>query len=207
MKALETDLDGAPHPAKSRLQFARQILRQSRALAHHAIRELRSEATTPRIEGLVEGVKRIANAWNHSGALTVETQVAGSPRRLPARVENHLIGISREAMTNAVKHGRAGKIRIELDFRAAEVGLRIVDDGEGFDPAEPLEKSSGCFGLLGMRERAREVGGEIRIRSQPGNGAEIFVTAPIPGETEPVPPAQPLLPIPRPAVPPTSPIT
>lgn len=207
MKALETDLDGAPHPARTRLQFARQILRQSRALAHNAIRELRNEATTRRLESLVEGLKRIANSWNHSGALTVDVQIAGNPRRLPARIENHLLGISTEAMTNAVKHGRAGAIRVDLEFRAAEVGLRIVDNGEGFDPEEPLEKSSGCFGLVGMRERTREVGGEIRIHSRPGHGAEITVTAPIPREAEPAPSARPPLAIPGPTVQPSSPTT
>jgi signal transduction histidine kinase len=178
MKAMETDLDAAPHPVRSRLQQARQMLRQSRALAHNAIRELRSEATASRHEGLTEGLRRVADSWNQSGALRVDIQVAGAPRALAPRLENHLLGIGTEAMTNAVKHGRADAIHVELDFRPAEVALRIRDNGTGFDPRHQLEQPSGCFGLIGMRERAREVGGQIRIVSEPGRGTEIFVAAP-----------------------------
>lgn len=178
MKAMETELDAAPHPVRSRLQQARQMLRQSRALAHNAIRELRSEVTAPRHEGLAEGLRRVADSWNQSGALRVDIQIAGTARALPPRLENHLLGIGTEAMTNAVKHGRADAIHVELDFRSAEVALRIQDNGSGFDPRHQLEQPSGCFGLIGMRERAREVGGQIRIVSEPGRGTEIFVAAP-----------------------------
>ena len=178
MKAMETELDGSPHPVRSRLQQARQMLRQSRALAHNAIRELRSEAAASRHEGLAEGLRRVADSWNQSGALQVEIRLAGTPRALAPRLENHLLGIGTEAMTNAVKHGRADAILVELDFRSVEVALHIKDNGSGFDPQQQLEQASGCFGLLGMRERAREVGGQIRILSEPGRGTEIFVAAP-----------------------------
>ncbi|MBI4625048.1 MAG: ATP-binding protein [Verrucomicrobia bacterium] len=179
MKAIETDFNGTPHPAMSRLKFARQMLRQSRALARNAIRELRSETIPPRFEGLVDGLKRVADSWNKSGALTVRVQIAGTVRPLPPRLENHLLGIGTEAMTNAVKHGRADAIRVELDFRSDDVALRIKDNGAGFDPEEQLEQSAGGFGLLGMHERAREIGGEIRIQSRRGGGTEICVAAPL----------------------------
>lgn len=179
MKAMETELDAAPHPVRSRLHSARQMLRQSRALARNAIREMRSEASPTRLDGLVAGLQRVADSWNLSGALRVELRIIGQPRALPPRVENHLLGIGTEAMTNAVKHGRADAIHVELDFRSAEVALRIEDNGAGFDADHQLEQPSGCFGLLGMRERAREVGGRIHIRSQPGHGTEISVAAPL----------------------------
>jgi signal transduction histidine kinase len=178
MKAMETDLDGMSHPVRSRLQSARQMLRQSRALARNAIRELRTEAVPARNDGLVDGLKRVVDSWNHSGALKVELQIVGSTRALPPRVERHLLGIGTEAMTNAVKHGCADSIQVEVDFRASDVAVRIRDNGGGFDPEQQLENASGCFGLLGMRERARELRGELRINSSPGAGAEIVVTAP-----------------------------
>ena len=81
-------------------------------------------------------------------------------------------------MTNAVKHGRAEAIHVELTFRSTGLTLRIKDDGSGFDPAQHLEQASGCFGLLGMRERTRELRGELQIQSQPGQGTEVIVTAP-----------------------------
>lgn len=177
MKAMETDLNGTPHPVRERLHITRQMLRQSRALARNAIRELREET---RLEGLVDGMRRVADSWNHSGALTVDVRIAGQVRPLPPRLEHHLLGIGTEAMTNAVKHGRAGAIQVEIDFRAADLTLRVRDNGAGFEPAEHLERASGCFGLVGMRERAREIRGDLRIQSRPGQGAEIVVTVPIP---------------------------
>jgi signal transduction histidine kinase len=178
MKALETDLNDTPESARSRLAAARQMLRQSRALARNAIRELRSEAVPPRLDGLIDGLKRIADAWNQSGALKVKVALIGSPRPLPASLENHLLGIGTEAMTNAVKHGRAAVIQVDIAFRAAEIAVRVQDNGAGFDPAQELDQSSGCFGLLGMRERAREIHGELRIQSHPGHGTEVSVIAP-----------------------------
>ena len=187
MKAIEMDFNGTPHPAKSRLKFARQMLRQSRAIAHNAIRELRNETAPPRLEGLVAGLKRVAASWNNSGALTVEVRITGTVQPLPSILENHLLGIGTEAMTNAVKHGRAEAIQVELDFRAQEVAMRIKDNGAGFDPAEHLAQPTGSFGLLGMHERARELGGEIRIQSRRGEGTEISVNAPLAAVTGVVP--------------------
>jgi signal transduction histidine kinase len=191
MKAMETDLEGTPHPVRSRLQFARQMLRQSRALARNAIRELRAEAVPGRLEGLLDGLRRVADDWNHSGALTVNVTISGEPRPLPARVEHHLLGIGTEAMTNAVKHGRADAIRVSVAYGPAAITVCIQDNGSGFDPAQHLERASGCFGLLGMRERAREVRGEVRIQSQPGRGAEVTVVAPIDPAPTTIPPASP----------------
>ena len=179
MKAMETDLAGTPHPVRSRLQFARQMLRQSRALARNAIREMRAETVPGRLEGLIDGLKRVAGDWNHSGALRVDLRVTGRVRPLPGRVEHHLLGIGTEAMTNAVKHGRAEAIEVEVDYGDTAIAVRIRDNGVGFEPEQHLQEASGCFGLIGMRERAREVRGELRIQSQPGQGAEVTVTAPI----------------------------
>jgi signal transduction histidine kinase len=191
MKAMETELGITPHPVTARLQFARQILRQSRALARNAIRELRAETLPSRLESLVDGLKRVAGAWNQSGALFVTVNVTGRARPLPAAVESHLLGIGTEAMTNAVKHGRAEAIQVEVSFRATEIALRIKDDGAGFNPAQQLEKASGCFGLLGMRERARELRGALQITSEPGHGTEVLVTAPIAAEPASATPAVP----------------
>ena len=178
LKALETDLGGATQ-ACSRLRSARQMLRQSRALARNAIRELRNEAVPSRLEGLIDGLKRVANSWIDSGALAVDVEIVGEPRPLPPPLEPHLLGIGTEAMTNAVKHGRAASIRVNVNYRAREVVMRITDNGMGFDPSQHLEQTHGCFGLIGMHERAREIRGELRIQSQPGHGTEIIVTAPI----------------------------
>lgn len=193
MKAVETDLDSAPEAVRSRLQFARKMLRQSRALARNAIRELRSEAVPGRSEGLLDGLKRITHAWNHSGALDVNLEITGVPRPLPLRVEHHLLGIGTEAITNAVKHGSAEAICVRVNFGPDALRMTIEDNGHGFEAAQQLGRASGCFGLLGMRERTREIGGELRIESRPERttGTEVTVTLPLAALLTPAPAAAP----------------
>lgn len=178
MKAMETDLVQAPERVHSRLQFARQMLRHSRALARNAIRELRSETISARPEGLVDGLNQVANSWNCAGTLVVEVRVIGKARPLPDRLEQHLLRIGTEAITNAVKHGRADAIVATLEFHSNEIVVRVSDNGVGFDPLLQIERSSGGFGLIGMRERVREIEGVIQINSRIGHGATVVVTAP-----------------------------
>jgi signal transduction histidine kinase len=84
-----------------------------------------------------------------------------------------LLGIVREAVTNAARHARASEVEIELS-RSGDLRMRIRDNGDGFDPGEPR----GGFGLAGMRERARALGGDLRLSSRPGAGTEIEVVLP-----------------------------
>lgn len=79
--------------------------------------------------------------------------------------------IATEAITNAARHGDASLVRVELRG-GRRVTLRIEDAGRGFDPAVAPDG----YGLVIMRERAEAVGGRLRVRSQPGQGAEIEVT-------------------------------
>ncbi|MFB2897448.1 AAA family ATPase [Aerosakkonemataceae cyanobacterium BLCC-F50] len=103
--------------------------------------------------------------------LIYETQ--GTAYSLPADVENNLLRIGQEALTNAIKYACAGEIRVELAYNQTQCILRIKDNGRGFGVGcAPL--SSG-FGLLGMSERAERIGAQLSIQSQPGQGTEILV--------------------------------
>ena len=87
-----------------------------------------------------------------------------------------LLRIVGEAVANAARHGRAQRIRVELSERP-ELQVCIADNGLGFDPAA-LEHLSGRHGISGMRERAEQIGGGLRVRSSPGQGTEIVVVLP-----------------------------
>ena len=86
-----------------------------------------------------------------------------------------LLRISREAVANAVRHGRARTISVQLR-QGDSVSLRVTDDGDGFDLSAP--RSSQSFGLTSMRERAESLGGEFTIASTPGSGTTVEVTLP-----------------------------
>jgi len=79
--------------------------------------------------------------------------------------------ITQEALTNAVKHANARNFSATLSVGANKIQLRLVDDGRGFDPHMEHEG----FGLIGMKERVDQLGGEFIIRAKPDVGTEILV--------------------------------
>jgi signal transduction histidine kinase len=89
--------------------------------------------------------------------------------RLSAARAEALVRIACEAVTNAARHSGAGRVSLNLERDGSRVRLRVSDSGRGFDTTVPC---SG-FGLISMRERARSVGGELRISSAPGRGSEV----------------------------------
>jgi signal transduction histidine kinase len=113
---------------------------------------------------LAEAVSEIAERARIELELDVVPGIQLSPTRSEA-----LVRIACEAVTNAARHSGAGSVTLCLERDGSLVRLRVADSGCGFDPTVP---GSG-FGLIAMRERARSVGGELRICSAPGHGSEV----------------------------------
>jgi signal transduction histidine kinase len=97
--------------------------------------------------------------------------------RYPMEVEQHLFRIVQEACENSLRHGQAKKISLTGSLLPNEISLAITDDGTGFDAGDGFELArllaNKHFGLAGMLERARMIGGEIKIDSQPVGGTRI----------------------------------
>jgi signal transduction histidine kinase len=89
--------------------------------------------------------------------------------RVSAAREDALVRIACEAITNAARHSGASQVNLTLERDGSRLRLRVSDRGRGFDPAA----ASDGFGLISMRQRARSVGGELRISSAPGRGSEV----------------------------------
>ena len=85
-----------------------------------------------------------------------------------------LLRATQEALTNVRRHARARLVTVRLTAEAAEAAVEIEDDGVGFEPGAP----SG-FGLAGMRDRAREAGGELDVTTGPGAGTRVSVRVPV----------------------------
>jgi signal transduction histidine kinase len=92
--------------------------------------------------------------------------------KVSAAQTDALVRIAREAVTNAARHSGVSQVRLALEGDGSRVRLRVSDRGRGFDPAA----TDGGFGLVFMRQRARAVGGELRISSAPGEGSEVEAT-------------------------------
>lgn len=168
-------LAASPQAAKTHLDQARILVRNSLADARRSVWDLRS----PSLEGsdlptaLAETAKRLA------GPAGVQTQieVSGTNRPLGRAVEHQLLMIGTEAINNALRHAAPNRIHLALKFDARAVRFTVRDDGRGFDATKAAE--SGHFGLIGMRERADQIGGILNVESQPGAGTTITVDVPL----------------------------
>ena len=95
---------------------------------------------------------------------------------LPGAVEAQLYGIVQEALNNVLKHALASSVRIVLDQNNDSVSMQVMDDGCGFDNKQNL--TSG-FGITNMKERARQLGGSLEIKTKHGHGTQISVCIPM----------------------------
>jgi two-component system sensor kinase len=95
--------------------------------------------------------------------------------RLDPILENAIYRIVQEGLANAVRHSRGTRVVIELEEAGDQVEIRVQDDGVGFDPAQVDAKR---FGLAGIRERARLLGGQVTLRTAPGEGTRLLVRLP-----------------------------
>ncbi len=178
LDALATTFTNDPATAARHLDLARKMARHSVTEARRSVMELRAPALD---EGdLPDALTRAARQWAAGSPAAVDVRVSGAARRLAPEAEQHLMRIAQEAVTNAVKHSGAKRIRVELAMEDKAFKLTVDDDGSGFEPDGVFSALDGHFGLLGMRERAQRLGGELRLASEPGRGTHVEVSAPAP---------------------------
>jgi signal transduction histidine kinase/ligand-binding sensor domain-containing protein len=152
----------------------RQVARCLRS-ARQSVWELRSPRRDDR--GLITGFEGLAEDARSKGA-TVDVVVQGTLRRCSQEVEEQLLRIGQEALNNAVRHGRANRIQITIDYRADEVAVRVTDDGVGFTAGPPATES-GHWGLLNMHERAESIRARFAVSSRVGHGTTVEAVAPV----------------------------
>jgi len=107
----------------------------------------------------------------------IRLTTAGGPVRVPPVARYHLLRIIREAVHNAVEHSGGTAVDVRLAEERGLVVATVADDGTGFDLAT-RELAIGHFGIRGMQERARRIGGRLAIESRPGHGTRVTVTVP-----------------------------
>ncbi|PSB25404.1 AAA family ATPase [Stenomitos frigidus] len=156
-----------------------EMLEMIDELARAGLAEARRSVAALRPQLLEEGnlqsaLQRLVIQMRATTDTTVIYESKGTIYSLPTEVENHLLRMGQEALTNAIKYADAGEIRVELVYEAAQCLLRIKDNGRGFSVGS-IPSGSG-FGLLGMSERAEQIGAQLTIQSQLGQGTEIVVT-------------------------------
>jgi signal transduction histidine kinase/ligand-binding sensor domain-containing protein len=178
LDAVAMNMPDEPTPARTYLEMARHMARHSLTEARRSVMDLRASVLVG--QDLAAALESGSRMWTAGSGIEVELDVNGAGRDLPQEMEQHLLRIAQEAVANAVKHAKAGKIRIKLHMEAGKLFLRIQDDGRGFEQKDAFSPLDGHFGLIGMRERAERLGGQLRLISHPGEGTEVAVTVPLP---------------------------
>jgi signal transduction histidine kinase len=133
--------------------------------------------------GLVAALRDYVETWSqHFEVPCILHAPAGEEMRLDPEIETVLYRVAQEALNNIAKHANAREVQVRLERGASHASLTVADDGVGFDiDAAGLDRRG--LGLVGMRERATFIGGEMTLRSQPGEGTRIKVDVPLPTVT------------------------
>ncbi len=164
-----------PTRARQRLKRALQTARESLEEARRSVLDLRAAP----LEGkpLGSALRALSRAFTSETGIRVHV-MADAPRALPSRVEGELFRIGQEALANIRRHADATEVELNLHQTPRRVELSIRDNGGGFNlRAVPQDR----HGLTGMRERARVLGGTLRVQSRrrPPTGTTIVASIPL----------------------------
>lgn len=147
------------------------------------LRRLSQDLRPPMLDrlGLLPSLEWLASDVSQYSGIAIKPQVLGTERRMPPEAELMLFRIAQEALRNMWRHSQATEAELIVEFEVGRIRITVKDNGKGFDlPSSVGDLTrSGKLGLAGMQERARLLGGDIKIESEPGKGTSITVEAPI----------------------------
>ena len=130
--------------------------------------------------GLGSSLRLLAQEIANEQDMELDVEIHGEEKRLSENVELSMFRIAQEALHNIKRHSRATRISLDLENNTSKVRLKIVDNGVGFSVPVPEQLTkSGKFGLAGMAERARLVGGNVLVKSVIGKYTVVKVEIPV----------------------------
>lgn len=137
-------------------------------------------ATLDRL-GLLPALEWLASDVGKLSGLNVQVETDGAERRLAPEVELVLFRIVQEALRNVWRHSQATSAQVSVEFQDGKTMITVKDNGKGFQLQSPMGDltKSGKLGLAGMKERARLLGGSLKVESEPGKGTTVIVEAPV----------------------------
>ena len=178
LDAVAMMLPHQPEQAQSFLRLAQKMSYHSLTEARRSVQDLRAQA----LEGgsLARAIETSTTQVTAASDVRLHFDFGRLPQTLPNEVEQQLLRVAQESVANVLKHASAANIWISLSVVGSQLRLSVRDDGRGFDSGDAFQTLGGHFGLLGMRERAARVRGELELKTCPGEGTTIEVTVPLP---------------------------
>jgi signal transduction histidine kinase len=161
---------------------AREHLGQAAADVTQAIAEIRATAHALRpVEldrlGLSQALASMLERAGSATTTRISTELDDVKNSVGREVEIQLYRMAQEAINNVLKHSKASEVNVALKREGEDLVLTVQDDGVGFDPAVSGRKIG--FGLSGLAERARLIGGVLSVMAAPGKGCRLTVTVPL----------------------------
>ena len=163
-----------PHDQRPLAQEVTQALDAAIAEARQAVVTMRAglERERPLHELLAEAVEDFGSA----SGLRADFSAADLPATLPPRTQAEVLRVLQEALTNVRTHADATVVRVSAEVSAGILLLSVIDNGRGF---RPEETSGDGLGVQGMRERARLMGGDLQVVSEPSSGTGVHLSVPV----------------------------
>jgi two-component system NarL family sensor kinase len=159
------------------IQQAMNLTRANLEDARRSVLDLRAAPLEGRT--LAQAIAALVESWSKSSEIQARLDIQGGQRSLPVRIEAGLYRVVQESLTNIRRHACAKNVTIHLTTTPENIHLLIEDDGSGFEPTHiPPE---GRFGLVGLNERVKLLGGVLNLQSSPDTGTRVEVTIPLEG--------------------------
>ena len=170
----------APGDGKGRL---RELAARTTVMVDETLEEIRRAVNTlgPAVlddVGLAEAIERACVDLGERLEIEVDCDVQLPAQGLPPAIETSCYRVVQEALTNITRHAHPSHVQVRVRAEGGMATVRVRDDGRGFDPEAAL-RAGRSRGLVGMRERAELLGGELRIESTPGEGATVTAAFPV----------------------------
>ena len=174
LRALLPRARSAPGDAATDLERSLELTERTGTEARLAVVGMRHVGESGDI---VMTLRRTVEQGLEEGAIALSVNVRGRTRAMPSRACDAVSLIAQHAIANVLRHARAQRVQVAVEFGVRRVRISIRDDGRGF-VADPRRGQATHFGLQGMRERAREIGGRLRVRSAVERGTTVSVLVP-----------------------------
>lgn len=179
LTALKMELAGLVAPVPSATQQA-QVARLGEMVDEviHAMRRIATDLRPAMLDdlGLNAAIEALARESARRMGVKITLQLGDADPPVGERATTALYRMAQEALTNIARHARASAVQIELGQAPGQVTLRVSDNGVGFAARSPQREDA--LGLVGMRERASALGGDMTIGDLPGGGAFVMVRLP-----------------------------
>ena len=178
--AAQTERPSNPEAADRYLSTADRMLKACRTGLRQCLWDLKNDALEER--NFADALRKTCEPVAGNAKLTISFQI---PRtRLSDATAHSVLCVARELTSNAARHGHAENVHITGEICNGTLRISVHDDGTGFDPSVAPGLDSGHFGLSGVKERIRKMGGSFELESQLGVGTKAVASIRLPGDAK-----------------------